>query len=406
MSPFSNTINNLIKAGKIISINKEVLLKLKNPDRFVEAHIPVRMDNGELKFFRAYRVQYDNSRGPYKGGIRFHPQVDLEEIKALSSLMTIKCAVIDIPMGGAKGGASVNPKELSEKEVEKLSRAWIRVFADIIGPNKDVPAPDVYTNSQIMDWMENEYSQIVGEKTPAVITGKSVENGGSLGRDKSTGLGAFHILENLLAKLGLGDNLKIAVQGFGNAGGVFIDFIQETGHKIVAVSDSQGGVFNNDGLDIEALKKHKKETGSVQDFKDAQNIKNEELLELSVDVLTLAALENQITKENADNIKAKLVLEIANSPITKDADEILEKKNIIVAPDILTNAGGVMVSYFEWLQNINDQKWTEEEVNKRLKEKMIKSFDEVWSISKEHEVGLRMSAFISAIQRLEKSIKL
>jgi glutamate dehydrogenase/leucine dehydrogenase len=406
MSPFLNTIENLNKAGKIVSINEEVLLKLQNPDRFVEASLPVRMDRGNLKFFKAYRVQYDDSRGPYKGGIRFHPQVDLEEIKALSSLMAIKCAVVDIPMGGGKGGVSVNPKELSEKELENLSRAWVRSFSNIIGPNKDVPAPDVYTNSQIMDWMEDEYSQIVGKKTLAVITGKSIENGGSLGRDKATGLGAFYIFENLLNKLNLENPLKIAVQGFGNAGGVFIDFAQEAGHKIVAVSDSQGGIFNKDGLDIEALKKHKKETGSVQNFKDSQNIKNEELLELSVDVLSLAALENQVTKDNADSIKSKLVLEIANSPITKDADEILEKKEIIVAPDILTNAGGVVVSYFEWLQNINNEKWELERVNKELKEKMIQAFDEVWEISEKYKTNLRMSAFISALQKLEESIKI
>jgi glutamate dehydrogenase (NADP+) len=406
MNPFLNTIDNLIKAGKIASIDEEILLKLQSPDRFVEASLPVRMDSGDLKFFKAYRVQYDDSRGPYKGGIRFHPQVDLEEIKALSSLMAIKCAVVNIPMGGGKGGASVNPKELSEKELENLSRAWIRAFADVIGPKKDVPAPDVYTNSQIMDWMEDEYSQIVGKKTPAMITGKSLENGGSLGRDKATGLGAFYVFESLLKKLNLKSPLKIVIQGFGNAGGVFTDFAQEAGYKIVAVSDSQGGIYNENGLDIGSLKKHKKETGSVQDFSGAQNISNEELLELSVDVLSLAALENQITNENADNIKANLVLEVANSPITKDADEILEKKGIIVLPDILTNAGGVVVSYFEWFQNTNDEKWELDKINQELKEIMNKAFNEVWDISEKHQTSLRMSAFISALQRLEKSIKL
>lgn len=406
MSSFLNVINNLNKAGKIISINEEIILKLQNPDRFVEAFLPVRMDNSDLQIFKAYRVQYDDSRGPYKGGIRFHPQVDLEEIKALSSLMAIKCAVVDIPMGGAKGGVSVNPKELSEKELENLSRAWARSFANIIGPEKDVPAPDVYTNSQIMDWMEDEYSKFIGKKTLAVITGKSIENGGSLGRDKATGLGAFFVFEVLLNKLNLKNPLKIAIQGFGNAGGVFIDFVQEAGYKIVAVSDSQGGVYNEEGLNIEILKKHKKESGSVQNFVSAQNISNEELLELPVDILSLAALENQITKENADKIKAKLILEIANSPILQEADKILDKKEIIVLPDILTNAGGVIVSYFEWFQNMNNEKWELEKVNKKLKEKMTRSFNEVWEISKKHKVSLRMSAFILALKRLEKSIKI
>ena len=406
MSPFLNIIDNLIKAGKIASIDKDIILKLQNPDRFMEACVPVKMDSGDLKFFRSYRVQYDNSRGPYKGGIRFHPQVDLEEIKALSSLMAIKCAVVDIPMGGAKGGASVNPKELSKTELEKLSRAWVKAFVNILGPNKDVPAPDVYTNSQIMDWMEDEYSQIVGKETLAVITGKSIENGGSLGRDKATGLGAFYIFESLLNKLNLKNPLKVAVQGFGNAGGVFIDFAKEAGYKIVAVSDSKGAVYDENGLDIEKLKEHKKENGSVQNFGALKNISNKKLLELDVDILVLAALENQITKENANDIKAKLILEIANGPITKGADKVLGEKEIIVCPDVLTNAGGVVVSYFEWLQNINNEKWTKEDVNKKLKDIMTKAFNEVWEISKKYDVNLRMSAFISALQRLEKSIKL
>ncbi len=406
MSPFLNITNNLIKAGKIASINKDVLLKLKNPDRLAEAYLPVRMDNGSLQIFRAYRVQYNNSRGPYKGGIRFHPQVDLEGIKALSSLMAIKCAVVDIPMGGGKGGVSVNPKELSEKELENLSRAWVRAFADIIGPNKDVPAPDVYTNSQIMDWMEDEYSQIVSQKTLAVITGKSLENGGSLGRDKATGLGAFYIFENLLSKLELGKDLKIAVQGFGNAGSVFIDFAKKAGYKIVAVSDSKGALYNEDGLDVERLKIYKKENGSFQNFGALKNISNKELLELDVDILVLAALENQITEENADNMKAKLILEIANGPITKGADKILAEKEIVVCPDVLANAGGVAVSYFEWFQNINNEKWELDKVNQELEKKMTQAFNEVWEISKKYEINLRMSAFVLALKRLEKSIKL
>ncbi len=407
MSPFLNTLDNLTQAGKIALIDKRVILKLQNPDRFIEANIFVEMDDGDLRIFKAYRVQYNNSRGPYKGGIRFHPSVDLEEIKALAFLMVIKCAVVDIPFGGAKGGVSVNSKELSNKELEKLSRAWIQAFYDVIGPEKDVPAPDMYTNAQIMDWMEDEYSQIVNKKTPAIITGKSIENNGSLGRDKATGLGAWQVFNKIIKKLDyINQESKIVIQGFGSAGGVFIDYAIEKNYKIIAVSDSKGGVYNKNGLDINKLKKHKQARGSVQDFNDAQNISNEELLELETDILVLAALENQITKENANEIKAKLILEIANGPISKEADEILAQKNILVCPDILSNAGGVVVSYFEWLQNIKAEKWTAEEVFEKLEKIMNKAFDDVWNISKEYNINLRMSAFILALKRLEKAIKL
>jgi len=407
MSPFLNTIDNLTQAGKIVLINEQLILKLQNPDRYVEANLPLKMDNGDLRFFKAYRVQYDNSRGPYKGGIRFHPSVDLEEIKALALLMVIKCAVIDVPFGGAKGGISIDAKKLSVQELEKISRTWVRFFNDIIGPEKDIPAPDVYTNAQTMDWMENEYSKIQGQSIPAVITGKSIENNGSLGRDKATGLGAWQILNKLIENLDyLNQESKIVIQGFGNAGGVFIDYAQEAGYKIIAVSDSKGGIYNKNGLDIKKLREHKQASGSVQGFNNAQNISNEELLELEADILVLAALENQITKENADEIKAKLILEIANGPISKDADKVLDKKNILVCPDILTNAGGVVVSYFEWLQNKKEEKWSEEKVFEKLEKIMNKAFDEVWEDSQYYNVNLRLAALISALKKLEKSFQI
>lgn len=407
MNSFLNTVDNLLQAGKIALIDKKVILKLQNPDRYIEANLPLKMDNGDLRFFPGYRVQYDNSRGPYKGGIRFHPSVDLEEIKALALLMVIKCAVIDVPFGGAKGGISIDSKKLSLKELERLSRIWVRVFSDIIGPEKDIPAPDVYTNAQIMDWMENEYAKIKGEGSPAVITGKSVENSGSLGRDKATGLGSWQILSKLIENLDyLNKDSRIVVQGFGNAGGVFVDLAQEAGYKVIAVSDSRGGVYNEKGLDITKLKEYKKEQGSVQGLFGTKDISNEELLELETDILVLAALENQITEKNAQKIKAKLILEIANGPVSKEADQILEQKNILISPDILTNAGGVVVSYFEWLQNMQAEKWTEEKVFEKLEKLMTTAFDQVWKISQQYNVNLRLAALITALKKLEKEFKI
>lgn len=402
---FSNVMEQLNRSGKITSIDREVILKLKNPDRFVEAFIPVRMDNGELKIFTGYRVQYDNSKGPYKGGVRFCPEIELSTVKALAFLMTIKCSVVNIPFGGAKGGVAVNTKELSSNEIEKLSRGFIRAFKEFIGPKKDIMAPDLYTDSQIMAWMADEYSKIIGRDEPCIVTGKPVESGGCVGRDTSTAQGAFYVLKQILKRLDGKELSSVAIQGFGNAGAVFFELVINAGYKVIAVSDSKGGIYNKDGLDIKEVKRHKKEKDSVIGFQGAKDITNNELLELPVDILVLAALEDQITKDNASNIKAKLIVEIANGPISKDADEILEKKEIIVSPDVLTNAGGVVVSYFEWLQNMNNEKWTEKEVFEKLEKIMNRAFDEVWNISKEYNIDLRMSAFILAIERLGKAIK-
>ena len=397
---FLNAMEQLDKAGKITSINKEVILKLQNPDRYIETCIPVRKDNGELTFLKGYRVQYDDTLGPYKGGIRFHPDVDLNEVKALAFWMTIKCAVVNVPFGGGKGGVTVNPKELSDIELEKLSRGFIRLFHNSIGPNIDIMAPDVYTDSKVMDWMEDEFSKIKKEKQPGVLTGKSLENYGSIGRNTATARGAFCIFKRIIKELDIKKDSSVAIQGFGNAGSIFAEFVFEAEHKVVAVSDSKGGIYSKDGLDIKKLKEYKKETNSVQDFSQAKNINNKELLELPVDVLALAALENQITKENAQNIKAKLIVELANGPITLEADKILENSDIIIIPDVLTNSGGVLVSYFEWSQNMNNNCWTEKNVFEKLEKFMNKSFDNVWSVAKKHKTDLRMGAFIFALQKI------
>ncbi len=405
MSVFENALRQLDLANQVAKLDSNVLKVLKTPQRFIQAEIPVKMDNGQIKLFTAYRVQYNNSRGPFKGGIRFHWQTDLDEVKALAFWMTIKCAVADIPFGGGKGGVVVDVRELSDTEKENLSRGFARVFFDVIGPQKDVPAPDVYTNSQIMDWIVDEYSSLKGEFTPAVITGKSLEKSGSQGRSTATAQGGFYVFEKLSEKFGLDKNIKIAIQGFGNAGMVMAELLSKAGYKVIAVSDSKGGIVNYQGLDINKVIEYKKEFGKVQDFPQAENVSNDQLLSLEVDVLIPAALENAITKENVDEIKAKYILELANGPVSSEADEVLENKNVIVIPDVLANSGGVTVSYFEWKQNIDNQTWTEEQVFDKLKSKMVKAFDEIFQIYEQEQISFRKSAFVLALRRLEKSIK-
>ncbi|MDD3284275.1 MAG: Glu/Leu/Phe/Val dehydrogenase [Patescibacteria group bacterium] len=400
INPFDNAMEQLRNAGEIANLNKDVLLKLQNPDKFIQVSIPIRMDNGELKVFTGYRVQYDNTMGPYKGGIRFHFQTDLSEVKALAFWMTIKCSVVGIPLGGAKGGITVDPKLLSENELEKLSRGFIQKIKEIIGRDKDIPAPDVYTNPKIMSIMADEFGDF------ATFTGKPIENGGSLGRDNATAQGAFYIFEKAIEKLKLQKDSRVVVQGFGNAGAVFSKILFDAGYKIIAVSDSKGAIHCEDGLDIDKILEFKKDTGSVIDFVNIKTITNEELLELDTEVLALCALENQITSGNVENIKAKIVFELANGPVCPEADLILKSKGILLLPDVLTNAGGVTVSYFEWLQNIKDEKWSLEEVNSKLKEIMYKSFDEIYDISKENNISLRMAAFVSALRRIANKMKI
>ena len=346
--PFSNAMTQLDKVAKIKNFDDEIISRLRQPDRDIKVSIPVQMDDGALRIFDGYRVEYSNALGPYKGGIRYHSSTDISEVKALAFWMALKCAVVAIPMGGGKGGITVDPKLLSKGELERLSRGWVDKLSDILGPHKDVPAPDVNTTPEIMAWMADEFEKITGDKTAAVFTGKPVDKGGSLGRDTATAQGGFYVFQALKDKLGLGDKCNVVIQGFGNAGANAASIWQAAGHKIIAVSDSKSGVTNTNGLDVEKLILHKQKTGSVlgfnQDNSGCKEISNEELLEMDCDLLIPAAFENIITEANVDKIKAKVILELANGPITSAADATLFKKNIVVIPDVLANSGGVAVS--------------------------------------------------------------
>lgn len=405
----------LHQIAPLAHLSPEDIQKLTTPDRILEATLTVAG-----KSYSAYRVQFNNARGPYKGGIRFHPHVTKEEVTSLAFWMTIKTAVVGIPFGGAKGGISVNPKELSEAELEELSRAYVRAFHKHLGPTKDVPAPDVNTNPQVMTWMLDEYEKVNekklrGKGAPAFITGKPLEKGGSAGRDIATALGGVYVLEEALKKLKQKSAGKtIAIQGFGNAGMNAAKLLHERGYKIVAVSDSQGGVYNEEGI-IPAKAEEVKKAGGMlgcyclgtvcsleQMPKEGpcRFISNEELLELPVDILIPAALGHVITKENVPNIKAKVILELANGPTTADAEAILKEKGIIVIPDILANAGGVTVSYFEWVQNRKGEQWSEEKVKEKLGRKMKIAFDKVWKVSRQNKWDLRTTAYVYALKKI------
>ncbi len=407
MGVFDNVKKNIDKIAGIAKFGEPEKQILKTAKRIVNVSFPVRMDDGSVKRFEGFRVQYNDARGPTKGGIRYHWQVDEGEVKSLAFWMALKCAVVNIPYGGAKGGVIVNPKDYSETELERISRGYVRAIYEIIGPTKDIPAPDVYTNPQIMAWMLDEYEKIMGQHLPGVITGKPIEIGGSLGRNYATAQGGAFVLDEIARTYKLDpESTNVVIQGFGNAGSFMAKIIIEMGYNVIAVSDSKGGIYNPKGLDIKEVESHKNKAGSVTDFKGAKNISNEELLELDCDVLVPAALENQITKDNADNIKAKYIIELANGPTTPEADEILDKKKIVVAPDVLANAGGVTVSYFEWVQNLYGYYWTEEEVNKRLEKIMRKAFKETYNMAEEHKTNLRNGAWILAIKRIITAEKL
>ena len=391
-----------------MKISDEALDFLKKPQRILEVSIPVLMDDGSVKVFTGFRVQHNWARGPTKGGIRYHPEETLSTVKALAAWMTWKTAVMDLPYGGGKGGVICNPKELSMREKEALSRGYIRAVYDVISPYSDIPAPDVYTDPQVMAWMMDEYEMIARRREPAfgVITGKPLSIGGSLGRIDATARGAAYTLREAarVTKLNL-EGATIAVQGYGNAGYHMTKIMgEEFKMKVVAVSDSKGGIYNPDGLNADEVLKWKKEHGSVIDFPGATNITNKELLELEVDVLAPAAIENVITKDNADNVKAKIVAEVANGPVTPEADEILYEKGVLQIPDFLCNAGGVTVSYFEWVQNITGFYWTLEEVHKRLDEKMTKAFYDVYNVSKEKKIHMRDAAYVVAVDRVYRAM--
>ena len=404
---FKNAEKQIDKIAEIMKLSNAEIELLKSPKRVIETKVAIKLDSGKDAEYDAFRVQFNDARGPTKGGIRYHPGVNLSEVKALAFWMAMKCAVVDIPYGGAKGGIKVNPKEMSLAEIERLSRGYIQQIHMFIGPYKDIPAPDVYTNPQIMAWMMDEFEKIKQGHYPSVITGKPIELGGSLGRGYATSQGGAFVLRDLVKELDMKPaETRVIVQGFGNAGSHIARILDEWGYKVIAVSDSKGGIVNEKGLDIKEVMKIKAETRTVTNYKDSEKITNEELLELEADVLVPSALENQITAENAENIKAKIVLELANGPTTPEADEILFKNDVKVIPDILANAGGVTVSYFEWVQNLQGYYWTEEEVIKKLEEKMVRAFKDVYATSKEYKVDMRKAAQILAIKRILDAEKL
>lgn len=406
-NPFENAMKQLETAAGIMNLDPNLHEILKAPKRVLTVAIPVKMDNGTTKVFTAFRSQFNDALGPFKGGIRYHWNVSLDEVKALSFWMTMKCAVVGIPLGGGKGGIIVNPKELSEGELERLSRGYIQQIYKYIGPTQDVPAPDVYTTPQIMAWMLDEYEKLVGEHAPGMITGKPLAIGGSAGRGFSTAQGGVYVLREAVKKMGWNPKeVTVAIQGFGNAGSFMAKILHEAGYKIVAASDSKGGVKNMQGIDVEKLDEHKEKTGSVIGFEGTESVSNEELLEMDVHVLVPAALENVITAENASRVKAKMIVELANGPVTPEADEILHKNNVLFVPDILSNAGGVTVSYFEQVQNASNYYWTEEEVLEKLERIMVRAFNEVWETKEKYHINMRTAAFVRAVERVTEAMKL
>ena len=404
-NPFQNAMAQLDKVAEIKNFGDEFIARLRQPDRDIRISIPVKMDDGSMKVFEGYRVEYNNALGPYKGGIRYHGDAEINEIKALAFWMVLKCAVAGIPMGGGKGGITVDPTKLSKRELEKLSRGWMQKLSDILGPHKDVPAPDVNTTSEIMAWMADEYEKITGDKTGAVITGKPVDKGGSEGRGSATGLGGFYVFDTLRMQVGLPEKCKVVVQGFGNVGSNVAQIFSDHGHSIVAISDSKGGIYKSDGIDVKKLTEHKKNTGSLSGFEGSSTITNQELLETGCDLLIPAAFENVITETNAGKIKAKAILELANGPTTPEADEILFKKSIPVIPDILANSGGVIVSYFEWDQNLKQEHWSEKEVFEKLRPMLEDASRKMLEKAKGANTSLRMGAFILALERIKEKMR-
>lgn len=411
---FADAIRRLDAAAQHVDIDPEAIERLRHPKTMIEVAIPVRMDDGSLRVFQGYRVQHDDTRGPFKGGIRFHPQTDIDEVKALAFWMTCKCAVMGIPFGGAKGGVTVDPKQLSRMELERLSRGWVQRLADAIGPDTDIPAPDVYTNPMIMGWMMDEYAKIRRRHAPAVITGKPVALGGSLGRDDATGRGGYYCIKELERLRGWNPSaVTVAVQGFGNAGQACARLLHADGYRVVAISDSSGGIYRPEGFDVPSIIKAKEETRHVQavychgalcERVEARAITNEALLELDVDILVPAALEKQITPANAERILARTIVELANGPTVAAADAILDRKGATVVPDILANAGGVTVSYFEWVQNRAGFYWGIDEVHQRLQAIMAREFGNVHALAAARGISLRTAAYAHALARIGEAI--
>lgn len=385
-----------------LGVNPSVYEYMKEPRKTIIVNIPVKMDDGTVKSFTGYRVQHNNALGPYKGGIRFHPNADLDEVKALATLMTLKTAIIEgVPFGGGKGGVTVDPKKLSQSELQRLSRGYIRAISLFIGTKKDIPAPDVNTNPQIMAWMADEYSYIRRQAEHEIITGKPIEIGGSKGRTQATSRGLMFVAQKACELIGINfEGSEVVIQGFGNVGGNAAILFHEAGAKVIAVSDVEGAIYNRNGLDIPELMKYNKQYGTIATYPDAKQITNEELLELECDILAPCALENQITKENAPRIKAKIIAEGANGPTTAEADKILEEKGILICPDVIANAGGVVVSYLEWVQGNYHFQWKEETVNAELYEKIVPAFEKIYNFAQERKISMRRSAFMVGIKRL------
>lgn len=408
-NPFEQFQDNLDNAATQLHYTRSDYETLRYPERELKVYIPVEMDDGSVKVFEGYRVQHSSSRGPCKGGIRFHPESDIDEVKALAGWMSLKCAVVNIPYGGAKGGIKVDPTQMSKNELKRLTRRYTAMILPIIGPNQDIPAPDVNTNAEVMAWIMDTYSMMHGYTIPGVVTGKPLQIGGSLGRSEATGRGVMFITNAILEKLGRTiEGVKIAIQGMGNVGGVAAKLLCEMGAKIVAVSDVSGGLYDPEGLDIPSIYEHVSQRKLLTDYvTTTKRINNQELLICNCDVLIPAALENQITSDNANLIKADIIVEAANGPTTIEADEILNAKGKTIVPDILANAGGVVVSYFEWVQNIQSLMWEEPEINKMLKKIMLTSFENVASTTYEHNVTMRMGAYMVALKRIvdAKSIR-
>lgn len=409
-NPYQNMLDVLDEAAQHLGFTLNDYVTLRHSERELTVSIPIIMDDGHTEVFTGYRVQHNSTKGPCKGGLRFHPQTNLDEVKALAAWMTWKCAVVNLPFGGAKGGIQCDPSKFSEAELRRLTRRYTAMILPILGPEKDIPAPDVNTNPQIMAWIMDTYSMFKGYSVPGVVTGKPLELGGSLGRTEATGRGVMLTTLSTLEKLGLkAQGMSVAVQGFGNVGSIGAKLLQQQGFKIVAIGDAFVSLYKKDGINVEAAIEYANSNKrSLQGYTEEglQIISNKDLLALNVDILFLAALENQLKKDNANNVRAKIVIEGANGPTTKDADKILENKGIIIVPDILANAGGVVVSYFEWVQNGQFYMWDEEYVNANLEKIMKKAFTEVWNVHIEKKVPLRMAAYMVALNRIVKAKKL
>jgi glutamate dehydrogenase/leucine dehydrogenase len=384
-----------------LGLSADELDLLAMPRRSFTVHFPVRMDSGKTRMFIGHRIQYNDARGPAKGGLRFHPELTIDHVRDLAFLMVLKCAVVDIPFGGSKGGVVVNPKELSRNELEQVTRGYIRAIADFIGPFKDIPAPDVYTDDRIMVWILDEYERIKGEHVPAIVTGKPPELAGCKARSYSTSLGGIYVLEEAMKKAGMDKSqVRVAVQGFGHVGSNAARLLHEKGYRITAVSDSKGGILDEEGLDIPAVIAHKARTGGVSGFGGSRDITNAELLTCDCEILIPSALSDQLNRDNAESVKAKIVLELANAPTTTEADRIFYDKGVMLIPDILCNAGGVVVSYFEWSQNLNNDYWEEEKVLQKLKNIMITAFGDVYALCYEGGRGMRRAAYQLGVKRI------